>query len=261
MIEYMGKIIDDIPEDIKGEPATPTAHHFFEIAEDATKLSQAGANLLHHFVAQLLYLSKRSRPDIQLLVSFLCTRVRGPDTDDYKKIARVMKSSPGKVIFSMINCIGKMLDDFPEDMKGESATPAAHHLFYIAEDATKISQADADIFHHFVAQLIYISNISRPDIQVSVSLLFTRVRGPDTDVYKKLVRVMKYIQGTIGLTLIFPIDKSGNIKWYVDASFAVHTDMRSHTGGFMTMGTGGAYVQSSKKILTPRFQLRPSLSE
>ena len=50
-------------------------------------------------------------------------------------------------------------------------------------------------------------------------------------------RMMKYIQGTIGLPLILSIHKSGNIKRYVDASFAVHKDMRSHTGGFMTMGT------------------------
>ena len=45
------------------------------------------------------------------------------------------------------------------------------------------------------------------------------------------------------------IDESGNIKWYVDAAFLVHKDMRSHTGGFMTMGTLGAYVQSRKKKL------------
>ena len=32
-------------------------------------------------------------------------------------------SSPGKVIFLMINYIGKIIDDIPEDMKGESATP------------------------------------------------------------------------------------------------------------------------------------------
>ena len=41
-------------------------------------------------------------------------------------------SSPGKVIFLMINYIGKMLDNIPEDTKGESATPTAHHLFDIA---------------------------------------------------------------------------------------------------------------------------------
>ena len=38
-------------------------------------------------------------------------------------------SSPGKLIFLMIDYIGKMIDDIPEDMKGESDTPAAHHIF------------------------------------------------------------------------------------------------------------------------------------
>ena len=60
-------------------------------------------------------------------------------------------SSPVKIIFSMINYIGKIIDDIPEDMKGESSTPAAHHLFYIAEDAMKLSQADADLLYHFAA--------------------------------------------------------------------------------------------------------------
>ena len=66
---------------------------------------------------------------------------------------------------------------------------------------------------------------------------------------------MKYIQDTIGLPLILSKDKSGNIKWYVNAPFVVHKDMRSHTGGFISMVTGEAYVQSRKiklstKILT-----------
>ena len=36
---------------------------------------------------------------------------------------------------------------------------------------------------------------------------------------------------------------------YVDSAFSVHKDMRSHTGGSMTMGKVGAYVQSSKQKL------------
>ena len=78
------------------------------------------------------------------------------------------------------------------------------------------------------------------------------MRGTDTDDYKKLARVMKYIQGTIGLPMMLSIDKSGNIKWYFDASFPVHKCMRSHTGGFITMVTGGAYVKSSKKKLNTK---------
>ena len=63
---------------------------------------------------------------------------------------------------------------------------------------------------------------------------------------------MEYIQGTIGLPLILSIYKSGKIKWYVDEAFAVHKDMRSHTGGFMTIVTGGAYVKSSKQNLNTK---------
>ena len=59
-----------------------------------------------------------------------------------------------------------MLDDIPEDTKGESDTHAAHYLFEIVEDATKLSQYDADLFHHFLAQLLYISKRARPDIQI-----------------------------------------------------------------------------------------------
>ena len=69
----------------------------------------------------------------------------------------------------------------------------------------------------------------------------------DTCNHKKIARVIKYIQGTIGLPLILTVDKYGNIKWYIDAAFAVHKDMRSHTGGFMNMLTDRAYFQSRKK--------------
>ena len=72
---------------------------------------------------------------------------------------------------------------------------------------------------------------------------------PDTDYCKNLARVMKYIQGNIGLPLILSIENSGNIKWYVDAVFAVHKYMRSHTGGFVTMVKGGTYAQSIKHNL------------
>ena len=84
-------MLDDIPEDMKGEPETPGTHHLFDIAGDATKLSQADTDLFHHFVSQLLYLSNMARSDIQVSVSFQCTRVIETATDDFKKLAKVMK--------------------------------------------------------------------------------------------------------------------------------------------------------------------------
>ena len=42
------------------------------------------------------------------------------------------------------------------------------------------------------------------------------------------------------------------IKWYVDASFAVHPDFKSHTGAVMTMGKGAMQSVSSKQKLNTR---------
>ena len=39
------------------------------------------------------------------------------------------------------------------------------------------------------------------------------------------------------------------MRWHIDASFAVHNDMKSHTGATMTMGQGAAYNLSAKQKL------------
>jgi hypothetical protein len=49
---------------------------------------------------------------------------------------------------------------------------------------------------------------------------------------------MKYLQGTEGLPLTFSSDGSGMLAWWVDAPYAVHPDMKGHTGGVFTMGRG-----------------------
>ena len=42
------------------------------------------------------------------------------------------------------------------------------------------------------------------------------------------------------------------MKWYVDASFAVHPDFRSHTGAVMTLGEGSIIAINKKQKLNTR---------
>ncbi|CAJ1967284.1 unnamed protein product [Cylindrotheca closterium] len=42
------------------------------------------------------------------------------------------------------------------------------------------------------------------------------------------------------------------LEWYVDASFAVHPDFKSHTGGVITMGVGAMQAMSKKQKLNSR---------
>jgi hypothetical protein len=52
-------------------------------------------------------------------------------------------SIKGKVQFTMIPYIKDMLSEAPNDMAGESATPAASHLFQVNEDAAKLDEETA----------------------------------------------------------------------------------------------------------------------
>jgi len=45
----------------------------------------------HSLIAQCLYLYKRGRPHLLPSVAFQCTRVKKPDTDDQKKLARTIR--------------------------------------------------------------------------------------------------------------------------------------------------------------------------
>ena len=44
----------------------------------------------------------------------------------------------------------------------------------------------------------------------------------------------------------FEADNLQTLKWYLDAEFAVHADMRGHTGGMLTLGEGAVISDSTK---------------
>ena len=54
------------------------------------------------------------------------------------------------------------------------------------------------------------------------------------------------------LPLILSASGSGILKWWIDASFAVHPNMRGHTGGGISMGRGMPIVTSTKQKLNTR---------
>jgi len=118
-------------------------------------------------------------------------------------------------------------------MEGLATISASSYLFNTDPGCKKLSEEQGRLFHHLVAKLLYLSKHTRQDIQTTVAFLCTRVKEPDTDDYKKLTKVMQYIRNTKNMTLtIEPDDKA---KWWVDSLYAVHPDMKSHTGINMTL--------------------------
>ena len=48
------------------------------------------------------------------------------------------------------------------------------------------------------------------------------------------------------------MNNNRKIRWYIDAAFAVHNDMKSHTRVAMTLGRGAGYTDSNKQNLNTR---------
>ena len=67
----------------------PHDDKLFVIDEKSPELSSEDAKKFHTAVAKILYLSKRTRVDVLLTTSFLCSRVLKPTEEDWKKLVKL----------------------------------------------------------------------------------------------------------------------------------------------------------------------------
>jgi hypothetical protein len=121
--------------------------------------------------------------------------------------------------------------------KDVAKTPAADSLFNLGTGA-KLDTKRSEIFHTFVAKGLFLCKRARPDIQQAILVLCTRVKDPNQADWEKLMRALKYLNRTRNKYLTLSADDLRVVKRYVDASFPVLPDFKSHTGAVMTLGIG-----------------------
>jgi hypothetical protein len=134
-------------------------------------------------------------------------------------------------------------------VSGIAATPALSNLFLIDKNKEFLNFDLKKWFHSTVAKVLYLAKRARPDVLVCVSFLASRVLEPNTDDFAKLNRLLKYINGSKELGIVLEPDNDLNIVSYIDASYAVHNDMRSHAGTIVSVGKGPVYAKSSRMKL------------
>ena len=161
----------------------------------------------------------------------------------------------GQVKITMFDYLKEILTAFEKaepNSRGIKTSAAPDNLFKIDEDCEKLKPSKAVEFHNLVAKTLYATKRARPDTCTAIAFLTTRVREPDQDDWNKLVHLMKYIKGMRKLPMILSANGSGILKWWIDGSFAVHPNMRGHTGGGLSMGRGFPIVNSTKQKLNTR---------
>jgi hypothetical protein len=91
MLDYVDKMLADLPDEMDGEARSPAANHLLTVNDDQIKVDEKKAQLFHTYVEKTLFLCKWERPDLQTEVAFLSTRVKSCDEDDTKKLIRMLQ--------------------------------------------------------------------------------------------------------------------------------------------------------------------------
>ena len=133
-----------------------------------------------------------------------------------------------------------------------ATTPCASSIFDGKDDTEPISKERREAFHSTAATLIYVGTRARPDILLALGYICGRVHSPTEKDEGRLKRLLEYLYGTQDLLMTLGADSLDSFWTWVDASFALHPDMRSHTGGVISFGRGGIICKSMRQKINTK---------
>ena len=149
--------------------------------------------------------------------------------------------------------IEEAVDWFGENITKKPTTLATKNLFNVQKDSEELNEEKSDLFQSILAKLLYICKRARPDVETVVAYLCTRVSKSTMEDWSKLRRVLAFLKKTIDDIRIIGADSMQEFYTWIDATYGVHEDLKSHTGRGISMGTGLGHSKSSKEIKCKNF--------
>ena len=117
-------------------------------------------------------------------------------------------------------------------------------------DGTPLS--DPTLYRQLVGSLIYLT-VTRPDISYAVHLVSQFMAAPRTTHYSAVLRILRYVKGTLLHGLHFSAKSSLVLSGYSDADWAGDpTDRRSTTGYCFFLGDSLVSWRSKKQTVVSR---------
>ena len=102
MDQYVRDLLVDFSFDVNSKVVSaPGDSDLFSIDANSVLLDSERKKFFHSSVAKLLYLAKRTRPDILLVISFLATRVKCSTDQDFHKLLRCVRYLRATLTFKL----------------------------------------------------------------------------------------------------------------------------------------------------------------
>jgi hypothetical protein len=167
----------------------------------------------------------------------------------------------GTVTIHMPSYIQRDIDESGLHISRSMPTPCASSLLAIDAASPLLPPTRTRSFHSSIAKLIYVGTCARTDILLALGFLCSRISAPTEQDEKKLQCLLEYLHGTIHLQLRLGADSLSSFSTWVDASFAVHSDMRSHTGGggLFLSAEVASFVNLKNSPSIPKVSPKPNL--
>ena len=112
--------------------------------------------------------------------------------------------NPVELPVTMVYYLKGVLEYFLELVTGRSTILSANYLFLFRpeDDRNLLDKEWATSFRRKVEQLLFVTLRARKDIKMDIAFLCNQVRSPDGDYWGNIVRVIRYIRGTLHIPLI-----------------------------------------------------------
>ena len=126
-------------------------------------------------------------------------------------------------------------------------TPIKYNCRLNSHDGESLS--DATLYRHLIGNLIYLT-VTRPDISYAVHVVSKFIAAPRSSHYAAIIRILRYLKGTIFDGLHFSSHFSLTLQACSDADWAGDpTDRRSTTGYCFLLGDSLISWRSKKQTV------------
>ncbi|CAL1386830.1 unnamed protein product [Linum trigynum] len=127
----------------------------------------------------------------------------------------------------------KYVMDLLEEAQMDTCTPCAT----LMEQNLKLRQtegealSDGSLYRSIVGSLIYLTH-TRPDISYVVQVVSQYMSAPRTTHWSAVQRILRYLEGTTNVGLLFPAGGEPIVEAYADTDYAGCWDTRRSTSGW-----------------------------
>ena len=138
----------------------------------------------------------------------------------------ITRRDSGDITIDQTGYIENLLREYRID-SDTSKYPATSNLMHLSDDRSTVEEED---YLSLVMKIMFVATRTRPDILFATVVLATRSKNHLKTDYDRLIKVLKYLNGSRRKGLRYKSSGAIKLRMFVDAGFQTHQDAKGHTG-------------------------------